>query len=231
MKMYDYFKLLPLLYLSVSVLTPAHALEANYSPAQISQAGQDWLNQQLDDSSVQAKVYPLDNRLANRYCTQPLQFSLVSPRIQTQNSIRVLCDGPAGWQLYLSAKVSKMLEVAVSERQLAAGTVLSIDMFRIELRDQLLSRGAVVQDPAIINGARSKRSLSVGQVVTMQDLCLVCKGDLVTIEGISGTLIVATAGKALSDGSLGENIQVQNLNSGRTVQASVTAVKKVAIQL
>ncbi len=54
---------------------------------------------------------------------------------------------------------------------------------------------------------------------------------MVTIEGISGSLNVATSGKALSDGSLGDNIQVQNLNSGRKVQASVTAVKKVAINL
>lgn len=230
MKMYDYFKLLPLLYLSVFSLQ-AVAAELTYAPAQISQAGQDWLNQHINDSSIKATVYPLDSRLANRYCAEPLQFSLVSPRLQAQNSIRVLCEGPAGWQLYLSAKVSKLLEVAVSERQLAAGTILSSDMFRLELRDQLSSRGAVVQDPALLAGARSKKTLSVGQIVTLQDLCLVCKGDLVTIEGISGTLIVATAGKALSDGSLGENIQVQNLNSGRTVQASVTAVKKVAIQL
>lgn len=230
MKMYDYFKTLPLLWLVVAGLNPAIA-NSLYSPAQISQDGQAWLTDYVNDSTVKVAVYPLDNRLAERSCTEPLQFSLVNPKIQTQNSIRVLCNGPAGWQLYLSAKVSRLIEVAVSERQLPSGTVLSQDMFRLEMRDQLTSRGSVIQDPQLLSGARSKRSLSVGQVVTLQDLCLVCKGDMVTIEGISGTLIVATAGRALADGSLGENIQVQNLNSGRTVQASVTAVKKVAIEL
>jgi len=230
MKMYDYFIKLPLVWLTIAALNNAMATPL-YSPAQISQAGQQWLDNYLNDPTLKASVYPLDNRLAERSCTQALQFNLVNTKVQTQNSIRVLCEGPAGWQLYLSAKVSRMIEVAVSERQLPSGTILSSDMFRIELRDQLSSRGSVVQDPQLLAGARSKRSLSIGQIVTLQDLCLVCKGDMVTIEGISGTLIVATAGRALSDGSLGESIQVQNLNSGRTVQASVTAVKKVAIEL
>ncbi|WP_430456176.1 flagellar basal body P-ring formation chaperone FlgA [Rheinheimera sp.] len=160
-----------------------------------------------------------------------MQFSLVNPKLQTQNSIKVLCETELGWQIYLSAKVSQMQEVVVSRRQLAPGVILSKEMIQLETRDQLISRGAVVTDPELLDGARTKRSLSRGQILTLQDLCLVCKGDMVTIEGISGSLIVATSGKALSDGSLGDNIQVQNLNSGRKVQASVTAVKRVAINL
>ncbi len=202
-----------------------------YNPASISSAAQQWLQQQTGSAQMQVRVYPLDPRSHERSCETSLQFDLVNPKLQGQNSIKVTCADEHGWQLYLSAKISLMAEVVVMTRQLAPGTVLSQDMFRVESRDQAFSRGAVVTDPEVLLGARTKRSLNLGQVVTLQDLCLVCKGDMVTIEGLSGTLIVATSGKALSDGSLGDNIQVQNLNSGRKVQASVTAVKKVAINL
>jgi flagella basal body P-ring formation protein FlgA len=83
----------------------------------------------------------------------------------------------------------------------------------------------------MVIGARTKRSLNIGQIITNADLCLVCKGDIVTIEGISDSLVVSAAGKALADGALGDNVRVQNLQSGRTIVASVSAIKKVAIKL
>lgn len=232
MKMYDNFKFNKLSTLAL-LLGFQHgvALADIYSPDNLTAAAQHWLQQSVGSEQALVRVHPLDVRSKDRECAVPLQFSLVNPKLQTQNSIKVLCETELGWQIYLSAKVSQMQEVVVSRRQLAPGVILSKEMIQLETRDQLVSRGAVVTDTELLNGARTKRSVSRGQILTLQDLCLVCKGDMVTIEGISGSLIVATSGKALSDGSLGDNIQVQNLNSGRKVQASVTAVKRVAINL
>ncbi len=232
MKMYDNFKFNKLSTLALVLGLHIGVASAEiYSPDQLTAAAQHWLQQNVGSEQALIRVHPLDARSKERECAVPLQFSLVNPKLQTQNSIKVLCETELGWQIYLSAKVSQMQEVVVSRRQLAPGVILSKEMVQLETRDQLISRGAVVTDPELLDGARTKRSLSRGQILTLQDLCLVCKGDMVTIEGISGSLIVATSGKALSDGSLGDNIQVQNLNSGRKVQASVTAVKRVAINL
>jgi flagella basal body P-ring formation protein FlgA len=229
MKMYDNFKALRALAILLSGLV-AEAHSETFNAADLTNAAQQWLQQQSADQ-VQIRVHPLDARMKARECDAPLQFSMVNPKIQSQNSIKVLCSGTNGWQLYLSARASQLVEVVVATRQLAPGSVLSMDMVQLENRDQLFSRGATISNPDIVEGARTKRALNPGQILTLRDLCLVCKGDMVTIEGISGTLIVATSGKALSDGSLGDNIEVQNLNSGRKVQANVTAVKKVAINL
>ncbi len=232
MKMYDNFidrHLKALLLCSCFQLFPASA--ESYSASALTSAAQNWLQQQASSAQTKVQVHPLDSRSADRDCDNPLQFSLVNPRLQSQNSIKVYCPGENGWQLYLSARLNQLVDVVVMRRQLAPGSILNQDMLQLETRDQLLSRGAIVTDPAILEGARTKRALRPGQIITLQDLCLVCKGDMVTIEGLSGSLVVATSGKALSDGSLGDNIQVQNLNSGRKVQASVTAVKKVAINL
>jgi flagella basal body P-ring formation protein FlgA len=232
MKMYDNFSNIKLntltLLLGMQVFSAAAEV---YTPSDLTNATQAWLQQQSNTAHMQIRVHPLDMRSKNRECSVPLQFSLVNPKLQTQNSVKILCDAEQGWQLYLSAKISQMIEVVVTRRQLPPGSVLTGEMIEVEARDQFFSRGAVITDPLLIEGARTKRAVNLGQILTLQDLCLVCKGDMVTIEGISDSLVVATSGKALSDGSLGDSIQVQNLNSGRKVQASVTAVKKVAINL
>ncbi|MDZ7869475.1 MAG: flagellar basal body P-ring formation chaperone FlgA [Rheinheimera sp.] len=232
MKMYDNFKFNKLTMLALLLGFQHFVANAEvYSPDKLTAAAQQWLQQTAGSGQTQIRVHPLDARSHDRECSIPLQFSLVNPKLQSQNSIKVLCETELGWQLYLSAKVSQMQEVVVSRRQLAPGAILSKEMIQLESKDQFFSRGTVVTNLELLNGARTKRSISRGQILTLQDLCLVCKGDMVTIEGISGSLSVATSGKALSDGSLGDNIQVQNLNSGRKVQASVTAVKRVAINL
>jgi flagella basal body P-ring formation protein FlgA len=232
MKMYDNFNFKGLRYLALLLPSLSFHASANiYSAADLTNAAQQWLQQQITTGQTQILVHPLDERTKARECGMDLQFSLVNPKIQSQNSIKVLCGDSSGWQLYLSAKASQMVDVVVVTRQLAPGSVLNEEMVQVESRDQMFSRGATISSPELVEGARTKRALIPGQILTLRDICLVCKGDMVTIEGISGTLIVATSGKALADGSLGDNIEVQNLNSGRKVQANVTAVKKVAINL
>ena len=97
--------------------------------------------------------------------------------------------------------------------------------------DLLQSRGKTVSAPEHIIGARSKKALNAGQIVTQSDLCLVCKGDVVTIAGVSNGLSVTTQATALQDGTLGDDVRVQNLQSKRIVTAQITAVKRVEIKL
>lgn len=238
MKMYDNFfqtltcrKLLTGIGLLIASTQP---FAAEYNSAQISIEAHAWLeNQMAEQGNAATKVtmYPVDQRLASKYCELPLEFSLVNQNLQTQNSIRVQCPDLDGWQLYLSAKVSKMVMALVSNRQLTAGSIITEDAVLAQEREQSQARGVIMQDPAMVIGARTKRSLNIGQIITNADLCLVCKGDIVTIEGISDSLVVSAAGKALADGALGDNVRVQNLQSGRTIVASVSAIKKVAIKL
>lgn len=238
MKMYDNFfqalisrKLLTGIGL---LIASTQTFAAEYNSMQISTEAHTWLEGQLveqGNSAIKVTMYPVDQRLASKYCELPLEFSLVNQNLQTQNSVRVQCPDEKGWQLYLSAKVSKMVMALVSNRQLAAGSIITDDAIFAQEREQSQARGVILQDPAYVIGARTKRSLNIGQIITNADLCLVCKGDIVTIEGISDSLVVSAAGKALADGALGDNVRVQNLQSGRTIVASVSAIKKVAIKL
>ncbi|MBY0418822.1 MAG: flagellar basal body P-ring formation chaperone FlgA, partial [Pararheinheimera sp.] len=133
-------------------------------------------------------------------------------------------------QLYVSARFTQQTDATLTVRNIALGSLITADMLTLGQADLRLARGSLVKNPASVIGARVKRSLSAGQVVTLQDLCLVCKGDIVTISGLNSGLEVRTVGIAQMDGILGDQIRVTNRQSNRTVVAEVVAVKKVAIK-
>lgn len=237
MKMYDNFFccIKPLRhYLVAMQVCCAQASATSYPMADITELSTQWLNQQLatsQDIEQEVQLYPLDHRLPAKHCDAPLEFSLVAGKIQRQNTIRVLCPDEPGWQLFLSAKVSQMMSTVIARRQIPAGSLIDGDMLQINRVELNQTRGRLVQDPQLIVGARVKRSLQPGQILTQHDLCLVCKGDVVTIEGISTGLSVTTQATALQDGTLGESVKVQNNQSNRVIKAEIVAVKRVAIKL
>lgn len=237
MKMYDNFFSLKQRYRQILValsLLSFHALGNSYSMADIAEQSTRWLSQQVSESDKvrqDIRLFPLDARLAAKQCDSPLEFSLVAGKVQRQNTIRVQCADSPGWQLFLSARVSQLIQAVTASRQIPAGTVLSSEMLSVSSAESSQIRASLVQDPALIVGARAKRSLNQGQILNQTDLCLVCKGDVVTIEGISTGLTVTTQATALQDGTLGEAVRVQNNGSNRVIKAEIVAVKRVAIKL
>lgn len=237
MKMYDKFipKIRHLQVVCASfILFSAQPYANTYTMADLTNYTTQWLEQQkpeVGSEKFKIQVHPLDKRLADRSCEQSLQLSLVNEQLQRQNTVRVQCPGQNGWQLFVSAKVSLYVNAVAVSRQLAAGSYLSSDMLLQTETELLQSRGALVNEAQLIVGARTKRALNAGQILTQNDLCLVCKGDVVTIAGVSNGLSVTTQATALQDGTLGDDVKVQNLLSKRVVTAQITAVKRVEIKL
>jgi flagella basal body P-ring formation protein FlgA len=232
MKMYDKFLKYPLFCaFTASVFCATFSLQAaSFSPQQLTAATADWLKQQKEvPAGAESQISTLDSRLAHKECDQPLQFSFAGP-VNNQATVQIRCQSPQPWQLFLSARFTQQTEAVHSSRNIALGSLITADMLTLGQTDLRLARGSLVKNPALVLGARVKRSLSTGQVVTLQDLCLVCKGDIVTISGLNNGLEVRTVGIAQMDGILGDQIQVTNRQSNRTVVAEIVAVKKVAIK-
>jgi flagella basal body P-ring formation protein FlgA len=237
MKMYDKFR--PMFGTSkvvcASLLLCSFATYAtNYSMADLTENAAEWLKAQASVSALnqlKIQVYPLDARLTDKSCEQPLTFSLVGERLQRQNTVKVQCSGQTGWQLFISAKVSQFVTAVAVTRQLAAGSYLTSEMLTQTETELLQSRGPLVSEVQLIVGAKTKKTLNAGQILTQNDLCLVCKGDVVTIVGVSTGLSVTTQATALQDGALGADVKVQNLQSKRVLTAQITAVKRVEIKL
>lgn len=232
MKMYDKFLKYPLFCaFKAGVFCAAFSLQAaSFSPQQLTSATADWLQQQKEvPAEAESQVAALDKRLADKECDEPLQFSFAGP-VNNQTTVQIRCQSPQIWQLFVSVRFTQQTEAVHSSRNIALGSLITADMVALGQTDLRLARGSLIKNPALVLGARVKRSLSAGQVVTLQDLCLVCKGDIVTISGLNNGLEVRTVGIAQADGILGDQIQVTNRQSNRTVVAEVVAVKKVAIK-
>ena len=97
--------------------------------------------------------------------------------------------------------------------------------------DEVMMRGDSFTDPNMLIGSRSKRDLKPGQPLRQNQICVVCRDDVVTIEANTAGIAISTAGKALQDGSFGDTIRVQNLRSQRTISVNVVAVGRVQVKL
>lgn len=207
--------------------------ESVYTPGELTIAAEQWLAQQIaaeDAASTQTNVNPLDNRIGSKSCVQPLEFSLSQPLTQRQNTIQIRCAAQSGWQLYVPVRIDEIVQAIILQQNIASGSLITADMLTTAERERRFIRGSLVENAASVIGARTKRALSMGQILTLQDLCLVCKGDVVTISVSDNGLSVAATGVAQSDGSLGDTISVMNQQSKRAINAEVIAVNHVRVK-
>lgn len=204
-----------------------------YSPEQLTNLAKDWLETELatmDSTATEIQVTALDSRLGAKECTSELLFSLPAQFNARQTTVQISCTTPANWQLFLPVRVTEWLELVVVRQNITPGTVITADMLEIQRRERRLVRGNIVQDPSAVTGSRNKRSLSVGQIINLQDLCLVCRGDIVTIQISNSGLSVSASGVAQQDGTFGDTVTVKNQQSGRNVQTEVVGVNQVKVK-
>lgn len=177
----------------------------------------------------------IDKRLRLAKCSQPLDtFSPPARRKLGRTTIGVRCSGIKPWSLYVSAMVSLNSDVIVAAHNLARGTILSATDLVLEKRDIARLRGKYFDNPTQAIGKRLKRNLQHGQVLDSIYIVTpntVKKGNKVIILASSSKVQVRMPGKALSNGSTGELIKVQNIYSKKELEAIVISpgVVKVAM--
>lgn len=203
-----------------------------YTPEQLTELARAWVTDELLtlNTDSELSVTALDNRLGSKECTEPLNFSLPVGYNPRQTTVQISCPSPTPWQLFLPVRLTEWLELVVIKQNITPGTVITADMLEIQRRERRLVRGTIVQDPTTVLGSRNKRSFNVGQIISLQDLCLVCRGDIVTIQISNNGLSVTATGVAQQDGTLGDTITVRNQQSGRNIQTEVVGVNQVRVK-
>ena len=232
MKKYENLVKQTLIATSLWLSLPCDSSELSYSPQQLTELAEQWLQQQLaaDKSQRQLDINALDSRIGNKTCLQVPEFRLSQPAGQRQNTVVIRCNDNPGWQLYLPVRIDEIVQTLVLRQNIASDSVLTANMLESTTRQRRFIRGNLVTDARSVIGAKTKRALSMGQILTFQDLCLVCKGDVVTISVSDNGLSVAATGVAQSDGSLGDTISVMNQQSKRAISAEVIAVNHVRVK-
>ncbi|GHF80169.1 flagellar basal body P-ring formation chaperone FlgA [Thalassotalea marina] len=173
----------------------------------------------------------LDPRITIKPCSEPLQANIPENYRSRNVNVKIFCSGSTPWYIYLPVNVSTEIPVLVAQTKIEKGTVLDEENVAIVWKPQHQTRGEVMEDATSVYGAKSKRSLIEGTVITKKMFCVVCKGDTVTILAKSDSLMIKTQGIAQTSGVIGQQIRVKNKRSGRSITARVNTINQVAINL
>jgi flagella basal body P-ring formation protein FlgA len=183
------------------------------------------------------EVGQIDDRLKLKNCPQGhLQvFNPYPGTVAQTNTLGVKCNDEAvRWTLYVSVttKIEKMILVA--KRNLPQRHMIEADDIYLARQDIVpLKYGWFTKKEDVV-GKLSKQNIDINRPITPVLLAketLVQRGDQVTIKADTGSIHISMTGKALSKGSQGDIIRVQNLKSKRIVQAEVTGPREVRVTI
>lgn len=145
--------------------------------------------------------------------------------------IGLRCQDKDGWKIYLPARITEWQSVLVTTRPLARGHRLNAEdvMLQKHAIDQI--RGFNFTNPEDLVGATLKVSMHAETPISSQNICTICRGDLVIIKVKGTDFAVSTKGEALSFGNVGDIVTVRNLSSKRLITAEVLAPNAVQVAL
>lgn len=187
------------------------------------------------DESKNLKVvaHPLDSRIPVRKCDTPLLFDVAKSRsFSRQFPVKVTCSAKEKeWKVYVQVSVSEMVETLVTSQTIAKGVTIDTDMVEIELVDAYRVRDRSSTDLSAIIGGRALRNIQRGYQIGQNDVCLVCKGDDVSIIAKNSSMMIKTSGTAIESGAKGESIKVKNNSSNRIVKGIIGDLREIYVNL
>lgn len=182
---------------------------------------------------VVIQVNDLDPRLRLTACeSDPIPYPPSSNRLAGKTTIEVTCPGPKSWTLHVPVRITLLQKVAIAEQYVKRGERIRPEDIRFEERDiSELHRGYFTETESP-EGYLAISTISKGRVFLPPQLerkDQIKRGDLVSIVASTGQIEVRMKGKAMKNGSIGDNIEVQNLSSSRVVSARVVAPGTVKV--
>ena len=177
----------------------------------------------------------LDRRIRLPACDQALAVTVPFERKQSSRvTTQVRCDGARPWKLFVPVRLAIFQQVLVAAHALPRDSLLTADDISLtEMDTGRMDYGYLVEASDAV-GQRLRRPLAAGEPIAPGNLeipPMVKRGQRVTLEAQTGGLTVRMAGVAKADGIKGQIIEVENLNSGRDVQAVVRSAKSVEVLL
>jgi flagella basal body P-ring formation protein FlgA len=184
-----------------------------------------------EEERVRISVAHLDPRIIIKPCKIPLTVNIPEKNRAINVNIKISCDESISWKIYLSAKVEITKAVLIATSTISKGDKL--DESNIELAYMAINRirGDKLTDINIVFGAKAKKRIAKGRTISKKSICLVCKGDVVTIIASSNNFSIKTRGVALSSGNINEQIRVKNSRSKKIITPRVKTINQVVISL
>lgn len=181
---------------------------------------------------IEFSVANIDPNLRMASCGSPLRLSKNDARMLGRVSIKVRCEGPAPWQIYVPVNIKAFQKVVTASAPLARDQRLDASLLSLTEKEvSLLTQGFFSQIDEV-SGKSLKRPVQANSVIQPHMIIeplVIKRGDEVMILAQSGSLSVKSPGIAVTKGRIGQQIQVKNKASSRVVTARVINSKLVQV--
>ncbi len=177
----------------------------------------------------------LDPRLKLATCNTPLDVKPTSTRKKLGRlTLKISCFDQKNWSLHVPLELKAYESVVVATQHILRGQIITAGNVAKEERDITRLNQGYFSKPALVIGSIAKRSIASHRVILPQSLStpkLVNKGESISIQAIGSGLSIKAMGVALTDGSLGDLIQVKNSKTRRIVEGRISAPGQITINL
>lgn len=181
--------------------------------------------QQAPHERIDISVSNLDNRLRLTNCPQPVEFINQDQSGFGGNiSVKAQCTSGKVWSVHIPAQVTIYRNIAIAQRDIARGEVISNTHITSNLVNVSNIRQAFLPEADAIIGKEAKRNIGKGEpfrTAVLDAPTAVKRGDLVTLESLAGSIKVSSVGTAMADGRIGQKVRVRNNSSERVISGVV----------
>lgn len=215
-----------------SILFSATTLAVELDHAYLENLAKNYVQQQIaipKDGKLKIQTVAIDPRIKITACNQPLQLNIPENHNSRNINVKISCLDDKPWKIFIPVKVSITIPVVIAKQYIAKGSLLDNSNLAVVLKDSLQTRGEFYNSIEQVENNKALKSLPKGRIVSPNNICLVCKGENVTINATTSGLSIQTAGIALNNGVLNEIIKVKNVRSGRIISGQIKAANYVEI--
>ena len=180
---------------------------------------------------ISFRVANLDPRIRITPCQAALKANIPENTERRNVNVKIYCDDAIPWHIYLPAKIERSYAVVVTTSTIEKGEILTPENIAISFIETNRIRGERITDINEVLGSKAEQRIGNDQTIAKKNICLVCKGDAITIMAKNKNFTIKTKGTALSSGNLHEQISVKNSRSGRIIKPTISAINQVTINL
>ncbi len=247
----NFLLLLPPVTLYISLLPSVCIADVVRSDARLSLITEatSWMQKTIKTDAVNFEIVPPDHRVKIVTCSEKLLFDFP---FNGKETIRAKCASPT-WQFFLQVKTdhpetkqllspfkqtkkrkntsNSMEEVLVARKNLTVGSILQKNDTEIKkLKKNSLPVDVYNSFEGLENYeiSRAIKSGSVIRSINLKLAKLVKRGTKVQFKILAQGMLVTATVEALEDGHLGQQIELLNSASGKTVVGIVTGLNEVS---
>jgi flagella basal body P-ring formation protein FlgA len=211
----------------------------NYSPASLLPMITTFLQSrpflEKYSSYVSVKLPQIDKKTTELACLHEPTLSLSNTAsLKSRLIVKAECSYPKAWKQNIPVQVAIHYPVVTTQQSLQRGETITAEKLILKPLDILTLHDGFFDKVEDALGHIAKQSILAGRWLSPRNIeapKLVKRGEFVSVFTHKPGFEVKTKAKALSDGTLGARIKVENLGSKQVIEGVITAPQQVEVFL